>query len=215
MLMSDRVLNVTNGEYFNSFFLSKFGGEAVPFCEAMMDGETLEEIYSDAFVALRSAELKVNEDEYRSKMQVCEALEKSSFSKLVLWFGKDTFCQLNLLTLLAYLEQISFSGEVVLNYIDDESFEVIEKDISVRLGMYKNLYKRILLHKQKPETVGVLSGGAIDLYFDYLSREGKLARLIRENSGMNQTALVCLLLENSKEYGLSDLQAEKLIRQNT
>ena len=34
-------LNITNGDVFNHFLLSKCGGEAVPFREVMMDGETV------------------------------------------------------------------------------------------------------------------------------------------------------------------------------
>ena len=47
---SDRILNITNGDYFNKYFISKFGGEAVPLCEVMMDGDTINEIYSDNFI---------------------------------------------------------------------------------------------------------------------------------------------------------------------
>ena len=44
-------LNITNGDAFNSYFINTFGAEALPFCEAMMDGNrailTLNEISSD------------------------------------------------------------------------------------------------------------------------------------------------------------------------
>ena len=38
-----------------------------------------------------------------------------------------------------------------------------------------------------------------------------LARSVRENSEMNDGELLRLLLEISVEYGLSDIQAQKLI----
>ena len=204
------ILNVTNGDCFNEYFLAKFGGEAVPFCEAMMDGDTASEIYSDEFIKLRSKELGVSAEEYKSKMHAQTALQKN-YSELRLWFGKDTFCQTNLLTLLAYLEQIGYGGKVVLNYIDDESFEVIEENIPVRLGSYKKLYKDILIAKSRPADLGVLDTKSIELYFDYHSDSGALAKLVRENSDKDDFTLICLLLENSKAYGLSDIQAGKLI----
>ena len=205
------ILNITNGDCFRDYFLSKFGGEAVPFCEAMMDGDTVSDIYSDEFIELRAKELGVCDEDYKSKMHVQTApLEK--FSGLRLWFGKDTFCQTNLLTLLAYLEQIGYGGQVVLNYIDDESFEVVEENIPVTLGAYKKLYEDILIAKKHPTDPGVLDAEAIELYFDYHSDNGALARLVREHSAKNDLALICLLLEKSKAYGLSDLQAEKLIK---
>ena len=45
--MSGKILNITNGDAFNRYFLSEFGGDAIPFCEAMMDGDTVYEIYSN------------------------------------------------------------------------------------------------------------------------------------------------------------------------
>ena len=208
--MAEKILNITNGEFFNEYFISKFGGEAVPFCETMMDGKTTMDIYSDSFVNLRSKEIDINVDLYKSKMYVYKAL-KNDYSQLNLWFGKDTFCQMNLLTLLAYLEQIEYCGEVILNYIDDETFDVIDKNIKVNLGQYRKIYEYIFMSKSMPEDVLTLCFEAIELYFDYHSEKGKLAEMVRNNSTMEEVDLICLLLENSKEYGLSDIQAKKLI----
>ena len=46
-MINDEILNITNGDYFNDYFLAKFGGTAIPFCEVMMDGETVTDIYSE------------------------------------------------------------------------------------------------------------------------------------------------------------------------
>ena len=208
--MDNRILNITNGEVFNEYFISRFGGDAIPFCEAMMDGKTVMNIFSEEFIELRSFELNVSVDLYKSKMHVCKEL-KNDYDKLKLWFGKDTFCQMNLLTLLAYLEQIGYHGEVVLNYIDDETFDVIESNIQVDLGRYLKLYESILISKSAPIEVGVLCLNSVELYFDYHSTNGKLAEIVRNNSTMERMDLICLLLNNSKEYGLSDIQAKKLI----
>ena len=118
---------------------------------------------------------------------------------------------MNLLTLLAYLEQIGFKGKVLLNYIDDENFSVIDEKIPVTLGIYEKTYEEVLILKQKPCDIGVLYAEAIELYFDYLSSEGALARTVKENQHMRKNKLIGLILEKSRKYGLSDLQAEKLI----
>ena len=209
--MDNEILNITNGEYFNEYFISKFGGVAVPFCEAMMDGETVASIYSEEFVALRAKSLNVAENEYKSKMYVYDALNNNDYSSICLWFGRDTFCQMNLLTVLAYLEQIEYGGELKLNYIDDETLEVLEPDVDVRLGKYSKIYEDALISKKAPDNVGVLSTGAIELFFDYRSDNGALARLARANAEKERAELICLLLEQSRDYGLSDLQAERLI----
>ena len=209
--MKSSILHITNGDYFNRYFIEKFHANALPFREVMMDGETTPPIYSDGFIRLRAAELGVSADIYQSKACVCEALKQEEYDKLCLWFGKDTFCQMNLLTLLAYLEQINFRGEVLLNYIDDESFAVLERDIFTPLGVYTSAYKSVFVDKQPPTEYGVLNRQAILLYFDYHSPDGALARVVKENTDKDENALIGLLMENSKEYGLSDLQAKKLI----
>ena len=68
------ILNITNGEYFNDYFLTKFGGVAIPFCEAMMDGGTVSEIYSEKFIEMRAMALRVECDEYISKMYVSSSI---------------------------------------------------------------------------------------------------------------------------------------------
>lgn len=209
--MQGKILNITNGDYFNQYFITQFGGVAVPFCEVMMDGDIVAEIYSDEFIKLRSKVLKVSENEYRDKMYVPDILSKNTYSIISLWFGKDTFCQMNLLALLAYLEQIKYQGKTILNYIDDETFEVIDSNVDVTLGIYGKIYENVLISKLLPKELGVLNASAVELYFDYHSDKGLLANLIKKNADKDKRELICLLLKESKDYGLSDLQAERLI----
>ena len=212
--MEEKILNITNGDYFNKYFITQSGALAFPFCEAIMDGDVVTDIYSEEFIKLRSNVLNVSENEYRSKMYVHDILNKDAYSTICLWFGEDTFCQMNLLALLTYLEQIGYQNKLILNYIDDETFEVIEADIDVKLGIYGKIYKDVLISKSKPKELGVLNANAVDLYFDYHSENGMLSNLIKKNSDKNKTELISLLLKESKDYGLSDLQAERLIKFN-
>lgn len=212
--MSKNTLNITNGDAFNRHFLAKFGGKSIPFREAMMDGEAVADIFSKEFINLRSAAHNVSGEEYNSNLLIKDALQKENYTELCLWFGKDTFCQANLLTLLAYLEQIKYGGNIVLNYIDDETFELIEGNIQIELGAYGEIYKEIFILNKMPQSIGVLSYRAMELYFDYRSENGALAKIVRENSDRDEESLLILLLGNSKEYGLSDIQAKKLIERN-
>lgn len=210
------VLNITNGDVFNGHLLAQIGEASIPFRESMMDGNAIGDIYSDAFVRHRAETLGVTPEEYREKACVFRTLAQDAdrYCELRLWFGMDTFCQMNLLTLLAYLEQIGYKGRVLLGYIDDETFDVIENNIPVELGIYEKLYADVLNAKNRPTCVGVLNLHALDLYFDYHSDDGKLARLARENATLDENSLICLLLEASAEYGLSDLQAMHLIQKH-
>ena len=54
---------------------------------------------------------------------------------------------------------------------------------------------------------------AIMLYFDYLSDDGRLAQFIRSQpQEKGEDELVRLLLKESYDYGLSDIQARNLIK---
>ena len=209
--MDEKVLNITNGDCFNGYFISRFGGVAVPFCEAVIDGDVVEDIYSDDFVALRGKCLNVSMGEYRSKMHAYDALNNGAYTSVSLWFGKDTFCQVNLVTLLAYLEQIQFKGDVKLNYIDDRTFKTIEADIAVKLGGYKDLYRQILIEKRMPCDVGVLSKKAIELYFDYRNKNGRLATMVKNNIEKSKEDLLTMLKSEAEDYGLTISQLQKII----
>ena len=210
------ILHITNGDAFNEYLQTKVCEKAIPFREAMMDGEASIDIFSDAFIRLRAASLEISEDEYRSKATLFNTLkiDANRYEALHLWFGRDVFCRMNLLTLLAYLEEIGYAGSIILNTIDDESFTLIET-VDVVLGKYHSLYEKVLVFKRPTDAVGVISQRAIDLYFDYRSADGALARLVHMNKEKDELSLIILLLDASAAYGLSDLQAKRLIKKYT
>lgn len=209
--MQGEILHITNGDCLNEYLSKRLGGECLPFREAMMDGDAADAVYSDEFIRVRAKALDISEAAYRENMGVCERLKKCTYKIIYLWFGKDTFCQMNLLGFLTYLEQIAYCGRVILRYIDDESFAVIQDDIEIKLGIYSSIYRDIFSFKRMPREMGVLDRKAIDLYFDYHASDGMLAELIKQNGNMDKDALIALLLEASADYGLSDLQAERLV----
>ena len=79
------------------------------------------------------------------------------------------------------------------------------------LGVYSKIYQDVLISKNLPSDVGVLCYRAIELYFDYRSDTGILAGIVKANYHKDKMELIGLLLQKSKDYGLSDLQAERLI----
>ena len=212
------LLNITNGDYFNRYFLEKLNteyiGTAFPFREAMIDGPAHADVFSNAFICTRAKALSVDEQFYKEKakelLDFCQ--NHTKYTHLYLWFGADTFCQLNLLTLLALLEKIQYQGKISLYILDDESFAILEKDIPVTLGIYTNLYQQILINHTPVAHVGALNHKAVDLYFDYLSSDGELAKFILENREKDNDVLLKELLLRTKDYGLSDLNIQNLIK---
>lgn len=207
------MLNITNGDYFNNYFKDNIDAYALPFREAMMQGCATKKIFSKEFISARAISLGVQENEY---LKNCADLllaikDLKDEGQIDLWFGADTFCQLNLLTLLAYLEQVSFKGKVFLHTIDDETFEIIGKKTQVKLGVYNQIYNDVILNKRTPKDYGALSKRGVDLYFDYLSTSGFLAKIVKDNANLTKKEIVIKLLLSSKDYGLSDVLAGELI----
>ena len=208
-----KTLNITNGDMLNKFLLSTNAGEFLPFNEVMMQGIAINDIFSDEFIALRADELNTTIDIYKEKMMLIDVLQSTyeDYDEIILWFGQDTFCQMNLLTLLAFLEQIKYSGMVALNIIDDYSFKIIEENISVSLGIYFDLYNDILVNRSSVLAKGVITQRAIDLFFDYHSSEGFLATIVKSSPDLDKDLLLEKLIQYSNDYGISDIQAKLLI----
>ena len=207
------LLNITNGDYLNDKLSKENSGKFFPFREAMIQGLASSPIFDECFISQRAKSLGVSEEFYKQNAKDVLALANHHVKnvKIRLWFGKDTFCQLNLLTLLAYLEQVGYEGEIELVLVDDETGNILQDGISVKLGQYLKIYQAVLIKKQMPNVLGVIDKRAVELYFDFLSPNGNLANLIRQNQNLTKDELVVLLLENSKKYGLSDCNVKELL----
>ncbi|RDY27710.1 hypothetical protein CHL78_008285 [Romboutsia weinsteinii] len=206
--------NITNGEYFNQYFEDTYQEKGIPFNEAIMVGNSTTDIFSDNFCIKRAYELKVSVEEYYQKLHSFFELIKDlkSHEEIVLWFGTDTFCQLNLLTILSFLETQKYEGSVFTVIINDESCDIVREKTSASLIGYKELYDNTILHKKLSQFDDTIMNQAISLYFDYLSDCGKLAMIVKNNSSLSENELIKKLLLESKEYGISDLQAYALIQ---
>jgi len=207
-------LHITNGRAYTNHLNKIINEEIYSFNECMMSGTTINNIFCEEFIKIRSTELKVNKEYYVNNIKDIISLRNNvnDFSKITLYFGLDTFCQINLLTLLCYLEEINYKNKLILNIIDDYSFKTIESNIEIKLGFYKSMYTNILINKVMPIDNKIINKKAIDLYFDFMSNDGKLANMVKQNKHLSEEELIVLLLNNSKEYGLSDLQAKDLIK---
>lgn len=207
------VINITNGEFYNKFFEEQTKNKGIPFNEVMMSGPAVFPVFSNIFIEKRSKYHSISSDEYIDKMEQIIYLKNiiNEVTTINLFFGNDTYCVINLLTLLAYLEELKYKDTITLNIIDDYSFETIESGINITLGIYDDLYKNIVINKEKQANLGVLSIRAIDLYFDFLDNNGYLARIVKENINKSVDDLAVLLLDASTEYGLSDLLILELI----
>ncbi|WP_315069544.1 hypothetical protein [uncultured Clostridium sp.] len=212
------VLHILNGScMMDEFQKNRWVNEKftyIPFNEAMRWGEADEEIFSDSFIEKRVQSLNTTIEQYRNiVLNLLEPLFKNKFDTIVLWFGDDMFCQINMLTILAYLEQCNFEGDVLFcmaNEITDEMLpDAYEVDINGSLEKYKSIVckKEMITEKLMP-----VMYQAVSLYLNYMSKNSEINRYIIPNINKENSNLIIDLLRTFPQYGLGDLQYEMLIK---
>lgn len=188
------------------------GEMMVPFNEAMCFGDTSEELFTPEFVEKRAKVHHVTREQYTDyTLNPLTPLFSKDFSRIELWFDEDMFCQINILTILAWLDKNGHSMPINLHIVG-EKFEHIENYTLMAAGYYEH-FVEVLIHKTVPETIDLLPlRKSIDLYLTYLHEDSNLMTYIKKNQHMTEEELVYSLLENFKEYGLGDVQYLEIIR---
>jgi hypothetical protein len=135
--------------------------------------------------------------------------------ELVLWFGVDAFCQINLLTIYQVLKQHNYQGVVKTVLFDEnELWDKIlhQKPLETKWETMSDLYQKVLVERKSVECDDEIMNRAIQLYLDLHDSNGRLNQLIRQYPSMSESELVEMLMEHSKKEGLSDVQALEMIR---
>lgn len=73
--------------------------------------------------------------------------EMNMYDEVDLFFGNDTFCQLNMITVLAVLELNNYKGHVYSVIINDTDFSVIREKKLITLGSYADMYRKVIVKK--------------------------------------------------------------------
>lgn len=213
------VLNITNGKHFNDYISKHLNGVFYPFNEAFIEGELTYPLFDEVFINKRVENHYKLVDEYNVKeysLLMGLFIDKEdylhSFECIKLWFGDDTFCLINLLGLLTYLEQINYRGEVLLNVINEEIYSLDQNWLTINLGTFSESYKALFVNKKVVYTNNLLIDKGIDMY-NYLNQKDNIFHIyIKENIEiLDRNLLLINLLKMSKEYGLSDIYLTKMI----
>lgn len=182
-----------------------------PFNEAMCVNATTEHVFGPKFITTRASGHRDSVEGYKEKViKPLARLFNKEYSCLVLWFGEDMFCQMNLLTILSYLEQSSYKGTVYVHSFKEEEFKV--KQTEVKLGHYESVYKEVLVSHEKPSYVLLpVMNRAIDIYLDMLKEDNVIVTYIKRNKELSTTALVNKLMTLFPSVGYGDSQYIDLI----
>ena len=124
---TENILHITSGEMTANALRELLPQEEIlPFNEAMCEGEVHIEIFTDEFYRLRAAAYGVELEDYLQKSPGSFMQNRlKDYPVLYLYFDYDMFCTVNIITLLAFLEQSGYSGRI--------KFHLLEADGSVAI----------------------------------------------------------------------------------
>ena len=180
------------------------------FAESMIDGKTTDlQPFSQTFINERAKVHGIHPDKYRKKCAQ-QFLKMRAGDEVHVYFGEDLFCQLNLITLLAYLERIGIDKVTYHVVFEDEMKEtaVIE---NVETKGFSEIYKAVLIDNTTANVPLEIMEKGISLYLDYLDENGRLATFIRSNETDSVLQLTVKIIKQLPEYGIGDVQCAYVI----
>ena len=208
------VLNILNGQMMYEEFVSKKlmgDSDYAPFNEAMCVHETTDKVFSSEFIQIRAAGHGETVEAYQQKVVApLQSLLNGDYHDIVLWFGEDMFCQMNLLTILAYLEQSGYQGRVFYNSFREDEFKVEQTEL--KLGNYDEVYQTVMIRHMKPDcTIMPVLYQAIDWYVEMLKADNPVTRFIAHNHQLPTDELLKRLFSVFPMIGYGDTQYMELI----
>ncbi len=209
-------IHITNGEAFNAWFVQQNSETSIPFCEAMLMPDIKGELFSSEFMEHRSGIHHVSLQRYLEKIRPFLTIvdELNEEDELVLWFGTDAFCQMNLLTVLEFLIQKKCSAKIQTVLFDENQpwhLSLDAKRNELNLHKYKGLYETVLVHHQKAVCEDDTMNQGIELFLDLINDDGRIMTLIRNSLHLNENELMKLVMSETEKEGLSDVQALYMI----
>ncbi|RHW40365.1 AraC family transcriptional regulator [Neobacillus notoginsengisoli] len=208
-------LHILNGQVmYDHFKKTQFLEEEwmIPFNEAMCYGDTCDDLFSPQFTETRAKVHHVTTEQYTDiTLKPLKPLFCKNYTHLFLWFDGDMFCQINILTILAWLDQTGYMGSIELHIVGDKYER--KESFSLKAEGYDPIYKQVLIQKKSPESIfpDVLKNG-IELYLAYLKDDSDLIRTIKKHQHMPEAELVTKLIVEFQHLGLGDTQYLEMIR---
>ncbi|MCM3763779.1 AraC family transcriptional regulator [Neobacillus niacini] len=208
-------LHLLNGQSMYHYFKTTdfLKGELmIPFNEAMCYGDTCHDLFSDEFTQIRAKVHHVTPEQYTEiTLKPLTPLFRKNFTHISMWFDADMFCQINILTILAWLDLTDYKGDIELHIVGDQ-FE--RKDsFTLKAEGYYLIYKQVLIQKKLPRSIfpDTLKRG-IELYLNYLNKDSDLILYIKKCQDVSEEELVTKLIVEFQHYGLGDTQYLEIIR---
>ncbi len=181
----------------------------IAFGEAIITGRVTSEPMSNEFTSARVASLGTSNEKYRKR--IVQPLSKlRSSDEVHLWFGKDMFCQMNLICVLAILESKGIEKATFHEVFEDE---MVEKGVTeVETRGFIQCYEEILVNHNSYVTPLDSINSVLEMYFEFIGADkGPLISFIKENPDDSVLTLTIKIIKGFAEYGLGDVQCKDLI----
>lgn len=213
-LFGNDALNILNGQaMYEEFKEKQLMGDSdyVSFNEAMCVNATTKHVFDEEFIETRASGHQDSVESYRKKViDPLDNLFNKKYKRIVLWFGEDLFCQMNLLTLLAFLEQSQYKGKVFLNSFKEDEFKISQRELT--LGDYSSLYNEVMIdHRKATIDHFPVMNQAIDLYLEMLKEDNAVVKYISDHKDLPTSELVTRLFALFPSIGYGDSQYKELI----
>lgn len=203
-------INIVSGDVMAQY-AENFGiKNCISFNEAMIDGTvTASEPFGQAFINERAKVHKMHSDKYKKRLAT-PLLKIRSGDEVHIYFGEDMFCQLNLITLLCFLEKSGISHVTYHVIFEDEMKETALIE-NLETAGFSEIYNAVLVQKRNITAPIEITNKALLVYFDYLDDNGKLASFIKSNPDDSALQLTVKIIKQFSEYGLGETQCREII----
>ncbi|PLS08022.1 AraC family transcriptional regulator [Neobacillus cucumis] len=214
-MIHNKTLHILNGQAMFDFYQETnfLKGEIMaPFNEAMCYGSTSKDLFSQEFIERRAKVHHVTAEQYTDHtLKPLRPLFQKEFTQIKLWFDADMFCQINLLTILAWLDRMEYKEKVEIHIVG-ERFEPLSHFI-IKADGYNSIYKQVLIDKTFPADIQPASlKRGVELYLNYLHKDSDLMQYIEKNRDVPEKELVWALINEFRDYGLGDTQYLEIIK---
>lgn len=211
------IINIVSGECLKEALQRKYNEDVfVPFNEAMMEGCPQETLFSDDFIKERCFTHQVSTDIYLEKMdcflKIIKQVNKND--EIILWFGKDMFCQINELTVLAYLKQQQCFSKVYTKIINEQTLEIIQNTTLIEEEDYFSIYQNVIFKKENYKVKNWYLQNGINRYLLYHDKNSDLRMWIRNHKDQLEVkTLIKEVWQMTRTDGLGDTQVFHLLKE--
>lgn len=206
----EKVLHIASGESVATYLKNYGTSNVFAFNEAMCEGDADADFFSQEFCRKRAEAYQISEDSYipfYRELAVC----LRDAERLELYFDHDMFCAVNTITLLAFLEEVKFSGKIHFNLIAQDGTATVLESFPIVLGGFGNVYRQVLINRTSVKTGVKHLDAGIELYLAYKKPDNEIVRYIKENQDMPRKELCRAALAEFADYGVGDMAILRMI----